>query len=126
MMMVSFSKGLMRWAVMRTDRETGKRPSGPACRQAASPLRTLSLLIFDYGQGLEATGACEKALRVSEKGLTNVSCDETLYQRLIVCCRHPGRGGRAVRHYHRCCDRPACEPGVSPSLETQRLYEDAK
>lgn len=68
------------------------------------------------GDETEAIALCQQML-VREK------CHEPAYQRLMMCYERQGQRHLAIRQYLRCVETLRTELDVSPSPETQALYE---
>ena len=78
------------------------------------------------GHHHEQTGRWQEALECYQKGLEIDDLAEELYRRLMTCHHRLGQKGEALSLYHRCKRTLSLVLGVSPSPETERLYQTIK
>jgi LuxR family maltose regulon positive regulatory protein len=103
-------------------------PFLPSDQEAAWPivprerfrLRYLKTIIA-LGRCFEETDQPDKAITAYSRGLATDNLEETLYQRLMLCCLKFGRYAEVEKHYRTCRRVLKHTFGVPPSLETQNI-----
>ncbi len=68
-------------------------------------------------------GDYASVIELCQKMLAKDNCDEKAHRRLMQCYQNQGQRGRAIRQYQRCVEVLKHELDVSPSAETQSLFD---
>lgn len=78
------------------------------------------------GSKFEESDRWQDALDCYHKGLEVDDLSEYLFRQLIICHTKLGQKGEAISVYHRCRKLLSLVLGITPSPETERLYETIK
>jgi LuxR family maltose regulon positive regulatory protein len=85
-------------------------------------LRTLKLL----GAYWESQQTWDQALNLYERVLEIDNVAEDVYRRLMRCYVRAGHPAEALRVYRRCRQMLSLVLGISPSAETETLFQDIR
>lgn len=82
-------------------------------------LDQLSDYYFSEGELNRSIGLCECIIQVD-------NCREDIYKRMMEIYMHEGKRVQAIRQYYRCVETLEAELDISPTLDTQALFERIK
>jgi LuxR family transcriptional regulator, maltose regulon positive regulatory protein len=82
--------------------------------------------IRSLGQHYECAGRWQEALDCYRAGLEADDLIEEIYRCIMICCLHLGKKSEALSVYARCKRMLSLIFGITPSLETEKLYRSIK
>jgi ATP/maltotriose-dependent transcriptional regulator MalT/DNA-binding SARP family transcriptional activator len=80
-------------------------------------------LVLTVGKGLEEQGKWQRAADLYRRALEVDNLHEEAYRRLMICLREVGETAEAKSVYRRCRDLLSIVLAVSPSAETQAVFQ---